>query len=221
MQHIQALRIHRVPFNTDDGRQLLLQGATNARQLGGLPVLGGVIKKGLIYRSNDLSRLTPGDVATLSKMPLRTVIDLRIRAEVKIEGHDRYDAPNALDLPMGYRGHSPSKPAEYRGTLEQNHAAIQKFFQALAKPDNYPLLYHCHDGKDRTGILTALLLLSLGTPRAAILQDYMASRPMHVKAEWLQTVFDAVDAAGGIQPFLTGCGVSPTQVQAVRQNLVG
>ncbi|MHB2019909.1 MAG: tyrosine-protein phosphatase, partial [Candidatus Xenobia bacterium] len=151
------------PFNTSDGRQLRLQGADNARDLGGLPVQGGRIRSGLIYRSSDLARLTDQDVARLGRLPIRTVIDVRTGAEVDLEGGDRYHAPRQVRLPMSYKYDRLKHTAIYRATLAQNHRAIQGFFRTLANPDSYPLLFHCHDGKDRTGMLTALLLLSLGT----------------------------------------------------------
>ena len=84
-------------------------------------------------------------------------------------------------MALGYRNEGISilgeKVMQPRGltglgidTLDSSHQELRKFFDVLGKPDNYPLLIHCTQGKDRTG-LTVLLILAL----------------LHVDAQWIQT----------------------------------
>jgi protein-tyrosine phosphatase len=107
--------------------------------------------------------------------------------------------------------------------MEENGPLFRDFFAVLAREDSYPVLFHCSAGKDRTGILTALLLEMLGTPREVIYDDYLHSMritpALKVDRTWMDAVFEAVDARGGIEPFLESCGVSREQRDRVRRNL--
>jgi protein-tyrosine phosphatase len=202
-------------------RVLLLQGTHNTRQLGGLPVAGGVIKQNMMWRTDALERLSDADMKTLSDLNIQSIADLRTPQEIEKFGKDRYQAANALALPMDYQGPAGTGAEIYRGIMRQNQSAIRGFFGMLADGGSYPLMYHCSAGKDRTGILTALLLDALGTPRDVIMGDYMMSQQYEqVEPAWLQGVFAEVDQAGGIDRYLARCGVTPEQLQSVRQNLV-
>ena len=93
----------------------------------------------------------------------------------------------------------------------------------LARPESYPVIYHCSAGKDRVGILTALLLDALGTPRSVILDDYLQSQrnspKLEVHEEWLQEVFEAVDRSGGTLSFLAIQGIPAGQLEQIRNYL--
>ena len=84
-------------------------------------------------------------------------------------------------------------------------------------------MFHCSAGKDRTGILTALLLELMGTPREVITDDYLHSvritPKLKVEKAWIDAVYAAIDADGGIEPFLKKRGVTEAQMAAVRANL--
>ena len=204
------------------GAPVILQGTRNTRDLGGLPVEGGKVKPGLVYRSGALCFITPGDVKTLEALRIRTLVDLRLQKEIDKDGLDRLPGPRVLYLPMA---NSQGLGQEaYRYYMVENAPAIQGFFGALAEEDSYPLLFHCSAGKDRTGILAALLLEMLGASREVISEDYLQSVKnsprLVVKPEWLGEVFSAVDKAGGIQAFLLMNGVPVAQQQRIRELLV-
>lgn len=216
----------REPLRTPAQRAVLLAGTRNTRDLGGLPAAGGYVRNGKVYRSGALCFATEVDVQTLRSLGLTTVLELRTDEEIHRDGPDRIDlvqsVPISLRLPMT---NSRGRGAEaYRVLLEENGRAIRGFFELLGDPKSLPLLFHCSAGKDRTGILTALLLEVLGTPRECIMDDYLQSvrnsPNLVVEADWLQVVFARVDAAGGIGPFLDRMGVSEATRQAVRRNLV-
>lgn len=78
-------------------------------------------------------------------------------------------------------------------TSEHSRKSYKEFFSLLAKPDSEAVLFHCHDGKDRTGILTMLYLGLLGVSNEDILDDYLASNIYTMaKKEARKKYFDEV-----------------------------
>lgn len=207
------------------GRAVPLVGTHNTRDLGGLPTRGGTVRGHMVYRSGALCFIGSADVKTLQELHLHTIVDLRNPIEIQREGLDRaalLASVRRLSLPMSNsRGMGQEA---YRYLLRENPGAIRTFFVTLADETSYPLLFHCSAGKDRTGILTALLLLSLGTPRDAITDDYLQSmrnsRGLEVHEQWLGEVYSAVDKAGGIEPYLAKDGVTHETLERVRAHLI-
>lgn len=206
-------------------RAVSLQGTRNTRDLGGLPARSGEIRGEMIYRSGALCFATPEDVHTLQGRRLKTIVELRLPQEIAKDGPDQPSLTRTLKvvhLPMGNsRGVHREAYVSY---MAERQDVFRDFFELLADEDSYPLLFHCSAGKDRTGILTALLLMHLGTPREVILEDYLHSARisprLRVEQEWIQVVFDTVDAAGGIGPYLTGIGIPQEQLDRIARLLV-
>jgi protein-tyrosine phosphatase len=206
-------------------RDIPLEGTRNTRDLGGLPAGAGRVRAGMVYRSGALCFLSEADVERLKALGLQTLIDLRTRSEIERDGPDRLSLtdsiPVRLWLPMQSQGQGL---AAYRWQIAHNDRVLRGFFGVLAEPASYPVLFHCSAGKDRTGILTALLLEALGTPRQHIMADYLRSQErspaLVVRPEWLQAVFEAVDQAGGIGPFLERAGVDAATQARLRTLLV-
>lgn len=199
-----------------------LEGTKNTRDLGGTPVDGGHLRSGRLYRSGALCYATASDVEKLGGLRLRTVVDLRTDKEIEKEGPDKIVLSENLRLPMtAYHGYGAEA---YRSMLLQNPQVLRRFFGLLARPESYPVIYHCSAGKDRVGILTALLLDALGTPRSVIMDDYLQSQrnspKLEVHEEWLQEVFEAVDRSGGTVPFLAIQGIPAGQLEQIRNYLI-
>jgi protein tyrosine/serine phosphatase len=210
------------PGATD--RAVHLEGTGNTRDLGGLPAAGGTVRRHMIYRSGALCFINAHDEKELEKLGIRTLVDLRRRDEIAKDGEDRYKGHRHLYLPMANKGGKPGTPSSYDALLRENPQVVKAFFEALSQRGSYPLLFHCSAGKDRTGILTALVLMLLGTPRDAIMDDYLQSTRNSEKLitdrGWLQAVFDDVDKAGGIEKFLASDGVSARDMSEVRALLI-
>lgn len=208
-----------------DQRAITLKGTRNTRELGGLPTANGNVRSGRIFRSGALCFASLDDAAKLHGLKIKTILELRLPGEIERDGPDKAylleKIPNRLHWPMG-NSNGLGREA-YVSYVEENEALFRDFFHLLADSQNYPVLYHCSAGKDRTGILTALLLESLGTPRDVIMDDYIHSRritpKLKVQEDWIQVVFDRIDQSGGIETYLTGIGVTPAQQEAVRTNL--
>jgi len=208
-----------------DQRAVILKGTRNTRDLGGLPTSEGQFQSGKLYRSGALCFASREDAAKLHGLGIQTILELRLDSEIEKDGPDKdyllEKVPQQLHWPMA-NSHGLGQEA-YLSYMKENGPLFRDFFALLAKPESFPVLFHCSAGKDRTGILTALVLESLGTPRAVIMDDYIHSRritpKLKVQEEWLQAVFEHVDQAGGIDSYLSGIGVTSKQREAVRKNL--
>jgi protein-tyrosine phosphatase len=159
-------------------RRLPLAGARNFRDLGGYPIRGGELAWGQVYRSDRLTDLTDDDVAALLQRGLRTVIDLRTSAEASRYGPGRLSGHvERLHLSL------LTPQLALRPTLayaDWAAAAVEPlsilFDRMVGDTDPFPLVFHCSVGKDRTGIVAALLLSALGAPREVIVDDYALTR---------------------------------------------
>jgi protein-tyrosine phosphatase len=178
-----------------------LEGAVNARDLGGLPTTdGGKTIGGRLLRSDNLQELSPADVATLVQdVGLTTVVDLRSTAELTAEGPAPLDAVPGVRrvhlpvLPEGGtvtdavadvlltrvdRDHSrfPDNPqaGHYLGYLEDRPAEVVAALRTIAESEGAALV-HCAAGKDRTGVVVALALVVAGVRTDAVVADYTAT----------------------------------------------
>ncbi|MEO3868961.1 tyrosine-protein phosphatase [Nonomuraea sp. B12E4] len=185
-------------------RWIDLEGAVNARDLGGLPTSdGGETRRGRIFRADNLQGLTAADVSLLvTGLGLRHVVDLRSNAEVALEGpgpltqvpevrhhhltlfaergrHTDVDA-DTIDgdrvLPWAERELDEELRVSgiYFGYLRDRPDAVVAALRAMSRTDGAALV-HCAAGKDRTGVLSALALEVAGATREAIIEDYTAT----------------------------------------------
>ncbi|MHB1710917.1 MAG: tyrosine-protein phosphatase [Acidimicrobiales bacterium] len=169
-------------------RLLPLSGAHNFRDLGGYTGSDGrAVSWGRLFRSDGVHLLTAADMATLRSIGMFTVVDLRTAGEVRVTGRGPLGGDPAryhhLPLVPQDRGESVGAPApagddlaeRYRWYLETGRAALVEVLRLLARPANLPLVFHCTAGKDRTGVLAALVLDVLGVGRDLIVADYLIS----------------------------------------------
>jgi protein-tyrosine phosphatase len=180
------------PAVTIDGRMVELEGATNMRDLGGYKTTDGrTVKRGLIYRSGSLTGLTEHDKKTLATLGVKVVCDLRSVKEAT-------DAPDILLAEVAYHNlpinddtptwdrlrtllwGRPSLTEHVQKLytdllIDRNAHIFGQTLHVLAQENNYPAIFHCAAGKDRTGIVAALLLLTLGIPEEVVIADYSLS----------------------------------------------
>lgn len=160
-----------------DGRRLELAGLFNLRDLGGYPAADGhSLPWRTLLRSDALHQLDGAGGVVLAGLGLRTVLDLRTQVEVDT-------APSALDGVTAQLTHISilagdlqALPLEldaiYRFMIDECGGAIAEAIKVLAEPGAFPALVHCSAGKDRTGIVVALILAVLGVPDEVIAADY-------------------------------------------------
>ncbi|MEO6122755.1 MAG: tyrosine-protein phosphatase [Ilumatobacteraceae bacterium] len=184
----------------DERRLLVLDGVHNFRDLGGYPAAGGGRTRwGLVYRADGLHHLTQGDVVTLRDRGLGMVIDLRTDLEISERGRYPVDqhAVRFHHLPVQDRTWMPGEVPEfdtaheflmwaYRDMLAVGAAKLAAGLMIIAEAQNTPLVFHCAAGKDRTGLLAALLLASLDVPADYIAADYgkTAEGMVRMRASW-------------------------------------
>jgi protein-tyrosine phosphatase len=167
-------------------RILPLAGASNFRDLGGYPTMeGGLVRWGRLFRSDSLHELTEGDIALLRDVGLRAVIDLRMGVEVERTGRGLLGAEAAeyfhLSVIDEDAGESRGIPApvddelakRYLWYLEIGREPLVEALKVIADGANHPLVFHCAAGKDRTGVLAALVLDIVGVEREVIVDDYV------------------------------------------------
>src|SRR5215472_578254 len=236
----------------DPRRRLDLPRLLNARDLGGCPTLdGGQTRWRSLVRADDLAQLSALGLRALADYGIETVIDLRWRAEA-----ERHPSPIPAALPhIHYRHVSLLTPTENewreRSTdatkelwncvvLEQVRLELREVLAAIAAAAPGPLLFHCIAGKDRTGLVAALLLALADVLPGAIAQDYAQSsanlrdgylqRYAHVDPERILAVLHCPEEgaynmlkflahAGGVRAYLREIGLTGDEIAALRARL--
>lgn len=153
-----------------------LIGPANARDLGGYATVDGrVTRWGQLWRSDSLHCLDDAGVAELVRGGVRTVLDLRNTHEarefpVRVGEHVRY-----VHMPLRFGEPILSLGSLYRSMVDDYGEDLRAILGQLAEPGALPALFHCAVGKDRTGVVSALLLGVAGVPHATIAEDYALS----------------------------------------------
>ncbi|MFI9270280.1 tyrosine-protein phosphatase [Kitasatospora sp. NPDC052896] len=162
--------------DTRPPRLLAIPGLRNARDLGG----PGRLRSGLLYRSGWLAELTEEGTRELAKLGVRTVLDLRDPIELERFPDRTHDLSVTLAhfplLPQDGvdRGDLPLTEI-YPLIIDTAGPVLVAALRRLLEPAALPALVHCAVGRDRTGILSALLLALLGVSDEEITADYLLS----------------------------------------------
>jgi protein-tyrosine phosphatase len=179
-------------------RAIALTGCFNFRDLGGYATRDGArVKWRRLFRADGLSRLTPEDLALLGELGLATVLDLRTSGELdqlgRFAGESGYHhlpmidvLPDRKDFPGWV---DPAIVAErYREMMSVGRDAIVSSLTVLSAPESYPAVFHCSAGKDRTGILAAVVLGLVGVPDEVIVADYaLSAAAMEKMVAWFRS----------------------------------
>jgi hypothetical protein len=170
---------------SQEARILSLTGAYNFRDLGGYPTTDGRFTRWhRLFRSDSLHELTEEDIFLLRGLPLASVIDLRTPTEVERTGRGRLAGEPLhyvnLSVTVQEGGGTQAAPTEFQADLADRYlwyldvgaSNLAAALTTIGDPVRSPLVFHCAAGKDRTGVLAALLLDILGVTRDAIIADY-------------------------------------------------
>ena len=169
-------------------RRLEWPDCWNTRDLGGLPRADGVTRSGVLVRSDSVGHLTGAGIEAMVAYGVTTVIDLRTDAELAGAAADprfRPPQPDArtraagvtyLHLPLVQDvkrriADATTGVGRYIEIVDTRPAAFATVFNAIAVAGG-TVLFHCFAGKDRTGIVAAMLLELAGVPREYIAADY-------------------------------------------------
>ena len=165
------------------------EGMENVRDLGGLTRPDGArIKDNVLFRSGHLGRASAGDIKRLADWGVKRIIDMRDRRERErrpdraVPGAENIWCPPVVDLEAVIPIKS-SVPREVREVFHEFYrllalhpdaiGAYERFFRELLAAEGAPVLWHCSQGKDRTGVGAMLLLSALGFDRETVIEEYM------------------------------------------------
>lgn len=216
-------------------RLIELEGPANFRDMGGYENHDGrSVRIGRVYRSDSLSYMTGSDVRhCVDDLGIHTVIDLRAGREVDQFSHGPLEATGVVFL------HRPvidetraehiqrdadqppselmSPAAIYLMMLERFADRLTDVVRLIADPANHPIVFHCAAGKDRTGIVAALVLGALGVGDETIVDDYVLTAenmPLLVQRHRAVAAARGVDAEVGDPHFAA-------EAEAMRDVLIG
>jgi len=233
-------------------RAIDLDGCVNFRDLGGYPTASGrALRWRVLYRSDALHALSERDVALLrDRLGLTDIVDLRSSYELANEGRGPLEAePIAFHhnpLFDGDPGASERSAAadmtlgeRYLGMMRFGHAKITQAIRLLASAQG-GAVYHCAAGKDRTGVISAIVLGALGVDDELIVADYalsgerideiiarvmsmkgyeetlreMPEDTLHAHPESMQTVLDGLAAEwGSAADYLRAGGMTRAELE--------
>jgi len=163
----------------DNRRILNWEGSYNARDLGGYPAEDGhETMWHRVVRADTLARLTNRGRETLVTHGIQTIIDLRLPRELDdspspFRYHDRVAYRHLSMVENAVKqSQTESLVEDYIMILDRFKNQIGRIMVAIAMASPGGVVIHCHSGKDRTGIIAALLLRLAGVPRYLVAQDY-------------------------------------------------
>jgi protein-tyrosine phosphatase len=238
-------------------RLIALEGAVNFRDLGGYAASEGMRTRWRrLFRADGLGELTETDMAVLRSLGIRTVIDLRSGSELE-RGRFDVDAhpvafhhfPFIEELPdaQEFDRRPGLLGSQYQEIVTDAGAQIMATLAVLAAPDALPAVFHCTAGKDRTGVLSAIVLSLLGVDEETVVADYALSGEAMLRLraklivkypegrdtiENIDEVFSAEpaqmealldyvrDRFGSVERYVSGLGVGAEVVESLRTALL-
>lgn len=236
-------------------RHWRLPDTHNVRDLGGYARLGGgTTQWNRILRGEALHLLREESVAILAQRGLSLVIDLRGPHETTVTPHPFRDHPEVAYrnvilfyalAPIAMSTTPFDMGKRYCEALDQCGPHLAEVMRAIINATPGVVLFHCTAGKDRTGIVAALLLLAAGVDRMDVVDDYALTaaaedligqlrqralaaggQPDHVErvlasdAATMLTMLDHLDEAhGGVDAYLAKIGLTPSETKLLVDRL--
>ena len=182
-KHTAAAPKAEAPVAADAKRLIPLQGVLNVRDFAGLKGRHGVIPATAFIRTADLGRATAADRDTLARRGVTLDVDLRTAEEEQTsrdaladDARFKYTRISLLGTEKIDMSHMPATLGElYAQALDVSQPQFSQVMQAIAAQEHGTVLFHCTAGKDRTGMISALLLSLAGVPRKDIVHNYAIS----------------------------------------------
>jgi protein-tyrosine phosphatase len=213
----------------------------NLRDLGGTPTADGrIVAPGRLYRGASMHRLEAEHLEAVAPLGIRTAIDLRSTEEIG-RGTFTGSAAPVRHLPIFETGPTFSEPIDdiartladaYLWMLSEGASSIRTALEVLGEPRDLPAVVYCAAGKDRTGVVVAIVLRLVGVERQVVAADYaLSDEPAAALRAWhldngtsadklaaagifraptaaMDLFLDSVDAEfGSLDGYLEGIGV--------------
>lgn len=171
-----------------------LDGGINFRDLGGNRAADGrLIRRGKLFRSGSLDRLSPADCERLAGVPVSQVVDYRDDDEIALKPDILWPGANYHAFPANPLRHEVTANLDSLGSellaafdsrafmlklyrlLPFDNSAYRQLVSLLLQDDDGALVQHCAVGKDRTGIGSALVMFALGADKQTVIEDYLVT----------------------------------------------
>ena len=236
-------------------RHIPIPGTHNFRDAGGYRVEGGgSIRWRTLFRTDSLHNVPQEDLDQIVELGVRSAVDVRYPHEVRSRAHplSSHAAVAYHNAPLSDLTVPWSEPIS---TLEEmnlffldDHASrISAALQRFAAPGAFPALVNCTLGKDRTGLVVALLLAIAGVSRGDIVRDYMLSdvpttdlrartvrlavgngadeklvrELSSIRPSVMERTLDHLETTyGGAEGYARSVGLTSQQIESIREALV-
>ncbi len=160
-------------------RNLYVDGITNVRDLGGWETENNAkVKQGLMFRCGRLNESSASTVnIEITEDGKKTMLDeLKVKSEIDLRKVNDGEIGGITSSPLGDTVTYYSCPMEWEGDMfKDNREQILNVFSILSDRKNYPVIFHCNIGTDRTGMISFLVNALLGVPEDCLIKDYMFS----------------------------------------------
>ncbi|GHU79370.1 tyrosine phosphatase [Bacteroidia bacterium] len=178
-------------------RVVPMQQLSNFRDFGGYYNENNLQTQwGKLYRSSFLNYATKTDMRFLDALKIKTIIDFRMDNE-RLREPFKYKTTQSFNLPLRENPHSPvfffdkilskqmkkndviiSQQDNLSFVMEHNADYFGQMFDILSDKANYPIVFSCAAGKDKTGVAAALILAALGVDKEQIISDFLLSNQL-------------------------------------------
>lgn len=212
-------------------RNLYVDGVTNVRDIGGwkLPD-GSTVRQGVIFRSARFNENESTELLIGGSGITTMVEELGIRTELDIRSTDDNENGGITDSPLGETIRYISIPFNSGGNIILlNKERLPEIFEVFGNKDNYPIVFHCSIGTDRTGMIAFLINGLMGVGKEDLYRDFLFSNFGMIgkmrAPSIIETYMQTVDTAAGsslsekIYNYLVGAGVDPGDIETLKEML--
>ena len=228
-------------------RRFFIDKVENMRDIGGYSIGNNlVVKLGKIIRTNVITNLNEEELNEIKNMGFTDIIDLRSDDEVNRKNGVFFNNHNFNynHIAINGDGKLPKDENDIVNTymeMLEGKEQIRKIFEILSNSTG-GVIYYCNVGKDRTGLITALILKLLGVDNKDIVADYIASgvflekklkdyaieinnpdilKVTVPKSETIFKVLENIDNEyGSIEGFLLNVGITKKQIEVIKEKYI-
>lgn len=186
-----------------------MEGAHNVRDLGELVTSSGVtVRSGRVFRSDYPAFAEVNEGLAVRQLGLRSVVDLRRGSEAGFECVSWDDHGVHYHRCPLTAGGETSWHARYQAYLTHRPESVVEAVRWVTDVEAHPVLFHCAAGKDRTGVVAALVLSVLDVPAEQIVADYVLSEA------GLGPILERLAVAGPYAEMLAGADLEEQRPRA-------
>ena len=217
-------------------RNVPIDGVSNVRDLGGSQTADGkIMKYGLIYRSAKGENITENGKRIIKKLGIRTDMDLR-GSKAAQKGSPFGDELKLLVFNGAYYANCGFETG--LDGSEEYRNAFRDELKACAIADNYPMIFHCSLGRDRTGTLAFILEALCGVDKEILFRNHMLSfltvdgqaggtEQIDIILSKINTMYDYIDGFEGdtfsekTANLVKELGITEQEISSIKNILVG